>query len=79
MLNSETANSGSNLTMANHIIIADVLNHNKEQFIQTDKQCIGRAVRLGQNKPCIVTRFITNNTVESEHFNTVKYNIEDIQ
>lgn len=79
MLSSEKSNSGSNLTEANHIILVDVLNANKNTSKDIECQAIGRAVRLGQKKPVTVTRLITTDTIEEEYYNKNKYNIADIQ
>lgn len=79
MLSSEHSNSGSNLTEASHIILVDVLNMDKEQTKEVECQAIGRAVRLGQQKPVTVVRLITKNTVESEYYGKNKYDIATIQ
>lgn len=79
MLSSEHSNSGSNLTEASHIILVDVLNMDKEQTKEVECQAIGRAVRLGQQKPVTVVRLITKNTVETEYYNKNKYDIASIQ
>jgi SNF2 family DNA or RNA helicase len=79
MLSSEHSNSGSNLTEASHIILVDVLNMDKEQTKEVECQAIGRAVRLGQQKPVTVVRLITKNTVESEYYTKNKYDIATIQ
>ena len=75
MLSSEHSNSGSNLTEASHIIMVDVLNMDKKQTQEVEKQAIGRAVRLGQKKPVKVVRLITQDTIESEYYKKNKYDI----
>jgi len=79
MLSSEHSNSGSNLTEASHIILVDVLNMDAEQTMAVESQAIGRAVRLGQNKPVKVVRLITRGTVEEEYFTKNKYDVASIQ
>jgi len=79
MLSSEHSNSGSNLTEASHIILVDILNMDAEQTKAVESQAIGRAVRLGQNKPVKVVRLITRGTVEDEYYNKNKYDIVSIQ
>ena len=79
MLSSETSNSGSNLTEANHIIFIDVLYHETEYVKAIETQAIGRSVRLGQNRPVKVVRFITKDTIESDHFNAYRYDINTLQ
>ena len=79
MLSSEKCNSGSNLTEANHIIMADVLNADSHVTRDVEAQAIGRAVRLGQKRPVTVTRLVTKNTVEQEWYDKNKYDIREMQ
>ena len=79
MLSSETSNSGSNLTEANHIIFIDVLFNDTEHVKATEAQAIGRAVRLGQKLPVKVVRFITRGTIEDEHFQRHRYDMNLLQ
>jgi SNF2 family DNA or RNA helicase len=79
MLSSETCASGNNLTEASHIIFADVLNANKERTRDIEGQAIGRAVRLGQNKPVLIKRLIMKNTIEEEYFKKNRYDMQDLQ
>ena len=78
ILSSERANSGNHLTEANHVIFIDVLDLPKETTIETEKQAIGRSVRLGQNKGVIVTRFIMRNTIEELLYNANKYDMKTL-
>ena len=79
MLSSESSNSGSNLTEANHIIFIDVLQNDITTTKSIEAQAIGRAVRLGQKAPVKIVRFITKGTIEEEHFNTNRYDINILQ
>lgn len=79
MLSSETSNSGSNLTEANHIIFIDTLFQNPNLIKAIEAQAIGRAVRLGQKLPVKIIRFITRNTVEQEYFEKYRYDINILQ
>ena len=79
MLSSESSNSGSNLTEANYIVFIDVLFNNGESVKSIEAQAIGRAVRLGQKLPVKVIRFITKGTVEEEHYNKNKYDLNSLQ
>ena len=79
MLSSETSNSGSNLTEANHIIFVDVLYGDAEHVKATEAQAIGRAVRLGQKLPVKVVRFITRGTIEDEYFQRNRYDMNSLQ
>jgi SNF2 family DNA or RNA helicase len=79
MMSSEHSNSGSNLTECNHLVMIDVLYDNIEKVKATEIQAIGRAVRLGQKMGVKVVRFITKGTVEEEHFNNNRYDINILQ
>jgi len=79
MLSSESANSGSNLTEANYILMCDVLYDNIEKVKAMESQAIARALRIGQSRPVQVVRFITKGTVEEEHFNSNRYDMSILQ
>jgi len=79
MLSAENANSGANLVVCNHLIIIDVLYDNIEKVKAMESQIIGRVVRLGQQKSTKILRFITKGTIEEEHFNKTKYDINILQ
>jgi SNF2 family DNA or RNA helicase len=79
MLSSETSNSGSNLTEANIIVLIEPLYHELQQVKAIEQQIIGRAVRLGQKLPVKVIRFITRNTIENEHFEKNRYDLNTLQ
>jgi SNF2 family DNA or RNA helicase len=79
LLSSENANSGANLTESNFLIFCDVLQHDIEHSKSIEFQALGRCVRLGQQKPVHVVRLITTNTVEQEHFNANRYDINIFQ
>jgi SNF2 family DNA or RNA helicase len=79
LLSTESFNSGNNLTEANHVIFIDVINNVKETVINIEKQAIGRAVRLGQNKGVVLTRFIMRNTIEELILNRNNFNITTIE
>jgi SNF2 family DNA or RNA helicase len=79
MLSSENSNSGSTLTEANLIIFCDVLQHDTEQTKAIESQGIGRILRIGQKKNTKIVRFITKGTIEEEHYNNTKYDINILQ
>jgi SNF2 family DNA or RNA helicase len=79
LLSAESANSGANLTEASHVILIDVLQHDIEKTKAIENQIIGRVVRLGQQKNTKIIRFITKGTVEEEHFNKNRYDINILQ
>ena len=68
LLCSERAASGLNLTCANHIVLLDTLNNDKESSQIIEEQAIGRAVRIGQNQNVNVKRFIMKETIEEEYY-----------
>ena len=78
LLSTESFNSGNNLTEANHVIFIDAINNVKNTVINIEKQAIGRAVRLGQNKGVVLTRFIMRNTVEELLINQNAFDITQI-
>ena len=79
LLSSENANSGSNLTEASYIIMADVLQHDTETNKSIENQILGRILRIGQKKETKMVRFITKGTIEEEHYNNTKYDINILQ
>jgi SNF2 family DNA or RNA helicase len=79
MLSSETSNSGSNLTEANTIVLIEPLYHELQQVKAIEQQIIGRAVRLGQKLPVKIVRFITRGTIEDEHFQRNRYDMNTLQ
>jgi SNF2 family DNA or RNA helicase len=79
MMSSENSNSGSNLTEANYILMCDVLFDDVDKVKAMESQAIGRAVRLGQKLGVKVVRFITKGTVEEEHFNKTRYDMNTLQ
>lgn len=68
LLSSDKAVSGLTLTEANHIILLDTLNNDKESSQIIEEQAIGRAVRIGQNKRVNVKRLIMSETIEHDFY-----------
>lgn len=66
MLSSNNAASGMNLTIANKILFLEPVYGDKEYRKGIENQAIGRADRIGQNKPIDILRFIIKDTVEEE-------------
>ena len=79
LLSSEHCNSGSTLTEANFLIFCDVLQHDTEQTKAIESQAIGRMLRISQQKNTKIVRFITKGTIEEEHYNNTKYDINILQ
>ena len=71
LLSSEKSSSGLNLTEANHIILLDTLNTDKNTARVIEEQAIGRSVRIGQQKTVKVQRFIMRNTIEHDFYNQI--------
>ena len=66
LLSSRHAASGINLTNANHIIFIEPIYGSKEYRKNIENQAIARCERLGCNHDITVTRFIINDTIESD-------------
>merc|ERR1712232_1027289 len=65
LLSLEHSASGTNLTVASHVFLMHpMLAACQEEVSSYEAQAIGRVVRLGQNRPVHVWRFVTSNTVE---------------
>ena len=75
MISSEKAASGMNLTEANHIIFADVINGGEQMTKNVESQAIGRAVRIGSKLPAKIIRLIMRNTIENEYYDKNKYDM----
>jgi len=74
MLSSDSAAAGTNLTKAGQVILLDPIYGKYEYRKKQEKQAIGRAHRLGQNKNIKVVRFIIRNSIEEEIY---KMNIKE--
>lgn len=68
MLSSLKAAAGANLQVANHVVLLDPPGHNAQHGAALERQAIGRSVRVGQDKPVLVTRFIVEGTIEADLF-----------
>ena len=68
LLSSDKAVSGLNLTEANHIILLDTLNNDRETSKVIEEQAIGRAVRIGQTQTVKVKSLIIKNTIEYDFY-----------
>ena len=69
MLSSRNAASGINLTVANKIVFIEPVYGNNEYRTNIENQAIGRCARIGNKQTINVTRFIINNTIESDIYN----------
>lgn len=66
MLSSKNAASGINLTAANKIILLEPVYGTEEYRQAIENQAIGRADRIGQERPIEVIRFIIEDTIEHQ-------------
>lgn len=66
LLSSKNAASGMNLTIANKILFLEPVYGEKEYRKNIENQAIGRADRIGQNKPIDIIRFIIKDTIEED-------------
>ena len=71
LLSSDKSASGLNLIEANHIILLDTLNDDKNAAKVIEDQAIGRSVRIGQEHQVNVKRFIMRDTIEHEFYNKI--------
>lgn len=68
LMSSEKAASGVNLQEANHIILIDTMNTDKDNARIIEQQAIGRAVRIGQKTKVNVIRLIMESTIEHDFY-----------
>ena len=70
MLSSESTVSGSNLNNAQEVIFLDPVYGDKQHRLNTEKQAIGRLIRLGNKHKIInVIRIIIKDSIEEDIFN----------
>ncbi|NBO99434.1 MAG: hypothetical protein EBU90_04805 [Proteobacteria bacterium] len=74
MLSSRNAASGINLTAANKIVLLEPVYGSSDYRSNIESQAIGRADRIGQQRPIQVHRFIIKDTIEHDIINN---NIDD--
>lgn len=68
-LSSENCASGINLTAANKILFLEPVYGSKQRRIDIENQGIGRALRISQNRPIEVIRFIIKDSIEEDIYN----------
>ena len=69
LMSSEKSASGLNLQEANHIVLLDTMNTDKDNSKIIEDQAIGRAARIGQKNKVKVLRLIMKDTIEHDSFN----------
>jgi len=73
MLSSGSTVSGSNLNNAEEVIFLDPVYGDKQHRLNTEKQAIGRVIRLGNKHKIInIIRILIKDSVEEEIFNSNK-------
>ena len=64
LLSARVAASGANLQVASHVILLDPAGHTAAHGAALERQAVGRAVRMGQDKAVRVVRFVVDDTLE---------------
>lgn len=68
LLSAQAQASGANLQCATHVVLMDPAGSSAEHGSTLEEQAIGRAARMGQTKPVMVTRFCVKGTLEEPLF-----------
>jgi hypothetical protein len=71
LLSAQSKASGANLQCATHVILLDPAGSSAEHGSTLEEQAIGRAVRMGQERPVTVTRFCVKGTLEAALFREI--------
>ena len=71
LLSAQAKASGANLQCATHVVLLDPAGSSAEHGAALEQQAIGRAVRMGQEKPVTVTRFCVQGTIEETLFEEI--------
>jgi len=66
MLSLAHSASGTNLQMANHVVMVEPPGENKAHALATETQAIGRTLRIGQTRQVHVTYFLMEGTIEED-------------
>jgi phage FluMu protein Com len=75
MLSSDSTVSGSNLNNAEEVIFLDPIYGDKQHRLNTEKQAIGRVIRLGNKHKIInIIRILINDSIEEDIYNSIIYN-----
>ena len=68
LLSAQSKASGANLQCATQVVLLDPAGSSPEHGSTLEEQAIGRAVRMGQERPVMVTRFCVTGTIEEQLF-----------
>ena len=71
LLSAQSKASGANLQCATHVVLLDPAGSSAEHGSALEEQAIGRAVRMGQDRPVTVTRFCVVGTLEEELYKAI--------
>ena len=73
LLSAQSKASGANLQCATHVILLDPAGSSAQHGAALEEQAIGRAVRMGQERPVTITRFCSKGTLEEELFRQIDH------
>ena len=71
LLSAQAKASGANLQCATNVILLDPAGKSAEHGSTLEQQAIGRAVRMGQDKPVKVHRFCVKDSIEEKLFKQI--------
>jgi len=72
LLSRQNHASGTNMQMANHIIIVETMGNHASDAAAWEIQAIERSVRLGQTRLIRVAKFLVQDSIEELLFNEIK-------
>ena len=78
LLSGKAKASGANLQCASNVVILDPPGSSGEHGATLENQAIGRAVRMGQEKPVSVARFCVQQSVEEQLFQSIDVATESL-
>ena len=78
LLSGKAKASGANLQCASNVVILDPPGSSGEHGATLENQAIGRAVRMGQEKPVTVARFCVQHSVEEQLFQRIDVATESL-
>ena len=71
LLSAQSKASGANLQCATHVVLLDPAGQSAKHGSTLEEQAIGRAVRMGQERPVTVTRFCVAGSIEELLFTAI--------
>ena len=76
MLSTLNSGSGCDLSVADMVIMLDIVDGPQEYVLSVERQAISRCYRVGQAKDVTVVRLLAENTVESDVYDQTYTNID---